>query len=248
MTAERTRTRRRWLRRAVTIPLLLVGGFVGLRYGTGNIASIEPGASFRSGQLTPGGLERLIRSRRIRTVVNLRGCNPDNDWYPAERAATLAAGATQVDLALASDLWLSRDQMRTLVDVLRRAERPLLIHCEWGAERTGLASAFAELLRPGGSLESARAQFGLYYLYLPLADGLVMRGHVDAYARWLEKHRLSHSPEQFLEYANHAYDPGSPSREEWPYDPYPLLVVTRPDAGAESTTATAASERPTATR
>lgn len=250
MTAERTRTRRRWLRRAVTIPLLLLGVFVGIRYGTGNIAAIEPGASYRSGQLTPRGLDRVIQSRRIRTVINLRGCNPENDWYPAERETTLAAGATQIDLALASDLWLSRDQMRTLVDVLRQAERPFLIHCEWGAERTGLASAFVELLRPGGSLESARQQFGLYYLYLPLADGLVMRGHVDAYERWLHEHQRTHSPEQFLEYALKAYDPGSPSRQEWPYDPYPLLVVTRPDSRGEPAKAatTATHARPTTTR
>lgn len=239
MATERTRRRLRWLRRTITIPLLLAGGFVGVRYGTGNFAEIEPGAYYRSAQLTAGGLARTLRTNQIRTVVNLRGCNPEQDWYRAERAATLAAGATQVDLAMASDLWLSRDQMRTLVDVLRTAERPVLLHCEWGAERTGLASAIVELLRPGGSLESARDQFGPYYLYLPTADGLVMSGHVDAYEAWLRENQFAHSPGRFLTYANEAYDPGSPSREEWPYDPYPLVVVTRPEADAVAGAATA---------
>ena len=237
------RGRRRWklVRRAITIPLLLVGGFVGVRYMTGNIAAIEPGVSYRSGQLTARGLSRTIRERGIRTVINLRGCNPETPWYRAERAATLAAGATQVDLALASDLWLSKAQMRTLVDVLRRAERPFLLHCEWGAERSGLASALVELLRPGGSLESAWSQFGPYYLYLPTADGLMMRGHVDAYARWLGARGWGHTPERFVEYAETAYTPGTPSREHWPYDPYPLVVVTRPESAAP-TTATAGRE------
>jgi protein tyrosine phosphatase (PTP) superfamily phosphohydrolase (DUF442 family) len=234
MATERTGRRRKLVRRAIAIPLVLAGGFVGVRYGTGNVAEVAPGAYYRSAQLTASGISRLIRDRGIRTVVNLRGCNPETPWYRAERAATLAAGASQVDLAMASDLWLSRAQMRTLVDVLRQAERPVLIHCEWGAERTGLASALVELLRPGGSPDSARAQFGPYYLYLPTADGLVMRGHVDAYERWLVGKNWTHTPERFLAYADSGYVPGSPSREEWPYDPYPLVVVTRPGGVADA--------------
>jgi protein tyrosine phosphatase (PTP) superfamily phosphohydrolase (DUF442 family) len=232
------------VRRALAIPLLLAGGFFGVRWGTGNFAAIEPGAVYRSAQLTSGGLARTIRARGVRTVVNLRGCNPATPWYRAERAATLAAGATQVDLAMASDLWLSRAQMRTLVDVLRTAERPILIHCEWGAERTGLAAALVELMRPGGSLASARSQFGPYFLYLPTADGRVMSGHVDAYERWLTAQGEPHTPERFLAYAESAYAPGSPSREEWPYDPYPLVVVTRPPAPTATATSRAPADRP----
>ena len=110
-------------------------------------------------------LARTIRDYRIKTVLNLRGSNKD-PWYAAERTATLEAGATQVDIAMSSCIWMSRAQLRTVIETLDTAEYPMLIHCQWGAERTGLVSAFAELLRPGSTLDDARAQFSIRYLFV----------------------------------------------------------------------------------
>lgn len=129
---------------------------------------------------------------------------------------------------MSSDQWLSREQFATLIELLDTSEYPILVHCEWGAERTGLVSAVAELLRPGASLADARAQFSPYYLFLPMKDGLVMRGHLDRYEGWLAASRTVHSSEAFRRWVAHHYWPGSPSREYWPEDVYPLKVVTRP--------------------
>ncbi|HEX8203116.1 MAG TPA: tyrosine-protein phosphatase [Isosphaeraceae bacterium] len=185
---------------------------------------------YRSAQLSPGALARILRDHHIRTVLNLRGANPEQGWYRAERAATLAAGATQVDVPMSSDQWLAHDQARTLVRVLDTGAYPLLIHCEWGAERTGLVAAIATLLRPGSTLADAKAQFSAYYLFVPVQDGRVMAGHLDGYEAWLRRRRLPHAPDRFRLWLAEAYRPGSPSREFWPYNPYPLVVVTRPRA------------------
>jgi hypothetical protein len=225
--------RARWRRvaRPVAAALLAALAIVGWRWGTGNFGVVEPGRIYRSAQLGPGGLARTLGAYRIRTVLNLRGSNPDRAWYRAERAATLAAGATQVDVPMSSDQWLARDQARTLLEVLDAGAYPLLIHCEWGAERTGLVAAIATLLRPGSSLADARAQFSPYFLFLPLRDGRVMAGHLDAYEAWLRRKRVDHTPARFRLWLAQDYRPGSPSREYWPYNPYPLVVVTRPPAG-----------------
>lgn len=224
---------RRWVVRPLVLALLLAGAFVGWRYVTGNQGVVVPGRVYRSGQLSSAGLDRTIRLRGIRTVLNLRGRNPDQPWYRRERATTLARGATQVDVPLASDLWLTRDQARTLVELIDSCEPPLLIHCEWGAERTGLVSAFVELLRPGGSLASARAQFAPWYLFAPMKDGLRMRGHLDPYEGWLAMRNEHHTPRGFRRWIGREYRPGHPCREDWPYDPYPLVVITRPGRTAE---------------
>ena len=76
-----------------------------------------------------------------------------------------------------------------LVETLEKAEYPLLIHCAWGSERTGLASAFAELLRPGSTLDDARAQFSIRYLFVRMNDGKVMAEHLDQYESWLRERR-----------------------------------------------------------
>ena len=199
-----------------------------LRWGGGNQGEVRPATVYRSGQLSPSGLSRAIREHGIKTVLNLRGENPDQSWYRDERRTTVSEGATQIDFPMASDQWLSRQQLTGLIEILDHAEPPVLVHCEWGAERTGLTCAIAELLRPDGTIASARAQFSAYYLFLPIKDGLVMRGHLDRYARWLELRGEPHTPRAFREWAAHVYVPGRPSREYWPLQVYPIKVVSRP--------------------
>ncbi|MGC8642928.1 MAG: tyrosine-protein phosphatase [Isosphaeraceae bacterium] len=177
-------------------------------------------------------LSRTIREHQIKTVLNLRGPNLGESWYRDEIAATLASGATQVDLSLSSCVWMSRIQLRALVRMLDTCDHPLIMHCAWGSERTGLASAITELLRPGGTLASARDQLVLRHLYVRLGDGKIMAEFVDQYADWLRRNRLEHSPEVFRRWVAEGYVPGKPSREAWPYDPAPLVVVTHPRASS----------------
>jgi len=221
------------LKRVARIALMLAvvpGSLVLGRWATGNFGTVQPGRVYRSAQLSPGALAATIRRQAIRSVLNLRGPNPDQAWYRGERAATLGAGASQVDIPLASDLWLSRAQARTLVETLDTLDYPVLVHCQWGAERTGLVAAMIELLGPGGSIRSARGQFSAWYLFLPIKDGRVMIGHVDLYERWLAQTSRAHTPSTFRHWLLSVYRPPSPSREEWPHDPYPPRVVTRPTA------------------
>jgi protein tyrosine phosphatase (PTP) superfamily phosphohydrolase (DUF442 family) len=210
----------------VALPALGIGSLVAWRRASGNIGIVEPGRIYRSAQLDAKALGRLIRAHGIKTVLNLRGPNPDQAWYRAEVTATLDAGATLIDIPLASDQWLSTEQARTIVETLDSCAYPILIHCEFGAERTGLVSALAVWLRPGRTFAQGRDQFALGYLFLPVQDGLVMLGHADRYAAWLREQGLDHSPAHLRRWLAEAYRPGTPSREYWPCDPYPRLVVT----------------------
>jgi len=196
---------------------------------TYNFAEIRAGELFRSAQMSANALKQTIREHRIKTVLNLRGKNPNQPWYRAEREAALNAGATLVDIPMSSSEWMSRPQLRAVVDVLENYERPILIHCQWGSERTGLVSTFAELLRPGATLNDARGQLSLRYLYARVGDGKAMAEHIDAYESWLRERHAEHSPESFRRWVSKGYMPKPPSREFWPYDPDPVFVVTRPE-------------------
>ena len=121
--------------------------------------------------------------------------------------------------------------MKMLVDVLDACDKPVLIHCWHGSERTGLVSALAILLRDGSTLAEARAQFSLRYLFVPWGDGIVTLRHLDQYAAWLASNGLAHTPDSLRRWAAEGFVPGTPSREQWPYDPYPLVVTTRPTPG-----------------
>ena len=217
----------RWVFRAVAA--IVVAGllFVAWDQATHNFGEVQRDRIYRSGQMPASALARTIRDHRIKTVLNLRGANKD-PWYAAERATTLEAGATQVDIPMSSCVWMSRAQLRTLIATFDTAEYPMLIHCQWGAERTGLASAFAELLRPDSTLEDARRQFSIRYLFVRVSDGKIMAEPMDQYERWLGIHGLTHAPATFRRWAEDGFQPMTPNREQWPYDPYPLVVVTRP--------------------
>lgn len=216
----------------LAVPLIVTGSWFGYKFATSNFAEVVPGAIYRSGQLDSKRLGRLIREKKIKTVLNLRGSHPESEWYRREREATLSAGAVQVDIALSSSEWMSRAQAKALLEELDTAEYPILIHCWRGAERTGLVSAITRLLAAEGSIAAAEGQFSWRYLYFPVGHGVMMTKHIRQYQDWLIDKRLAHSPETFRRWVRSGYRPGSPCREDWPYDPYPVIVVSKPKATA----------------
>jgi protein tyrosine phosphatase (PTP) superfamily phosphohydrolase (DUF442 family) len=219
----------KWVGRLLAAVTILLVLFVAWNQANHNFGQVQPGRIYRSGQMPAGALAHALHDNRIKTVLNLRGSNSRRNWYVDELSTTLKAGATHIDIAMSSCLWMSRVQLRALVDTLDTAEYPLLVHCAWGSERTGLAAAFAELLRPGSTLQDARNQFSIWYLFAPVGDGTVMAEHLEQYANWLSKQRIAHSPANFRVWAHSGFEPRHPSREEWAFDPYPLVVVRRPD-------------------
>jgi protein tyrosine phosphatase (PTP) superfamily phosphohydrolase (DUF442 family) len=228
-TLSRRRSILRWALLVAAVIVVPALAFVAWDQATHNFGAVVAGSIYRSAQMPASALAQTIRERQIKTVVNLRGSNPSDTWYRDELSTTLVNGATHVDIAMSSCLWMSRAQLSTLVDTLERSERPLLIHCAWGSERTGLASAFAELLRPGSTIDDARAQFSIRYLFVRMNDGKVMAEHLDQYENWLQKIGEQHTPANFRRWVGEGFQPGQPSREDWPYDPYPLIIINRPE-------------------
>jgi protein tyrosine/serine phosphatase len=218
----------RWFAAIVAGMMLAPLLYVAYDQATCNLGTAEPGRIYRSGQMPAQVLARTLRQHRIKSVLNLRGPNPAEAWYRDELHTTLAAGATQIDIPLSSCLWMSPAQLKTVIETLETAERPLLIHCAWGSERTGLVSALAVLLREGSTLEEARAQFSLAYLFVRRGDGKIMAEHLDQYASWLSAQGLKHDPRALRRWVESGFHPRLPNREQWPYDPYPLSVITRP--------------------
>jgi protein tyrosine phosphatase (PTP) superfamily phosphohydrolase (DUF442 family) len=220
--------RRRLARRALLFALgvlAIPAALIAHRRLSGNLGEVAPGRLYRSAQLSDSQFADLIRSRGLRTVLNLRGPNPDQSWYASEVDATLDAGAIHVDIPLASDQWLSREQARTLIETLDTIDYPALVHCEFGAERTGLVSALARLLQPGSTLSDGYDEFSPRYLFVALKDGRVMLGHLDRYAAWLASRGEIHAPERLRSWLLDHYHPPTPSREQWPCDPYPRKVT-----------------------
>ena len=238
-TCTRSRGRRilRWFTLVTVITVSSLGLAVGYRRSTGNLGTVTERQIYRAAQLTPGQLVQELDRHQIRTVLNLRGSNPDQTWFNHEVTAALEHQVTHISIPLASDQWLSHDQVNTLLEVFDHAEYPMLVHCEFGAERTGLVSALLTLLRPGSTIEDGLNQFSVSYLFLPIHDGLVMIGHIRRYELWLKETGKPHEPSLLRHWLQHVYLPGNPSREYWPCSPYPSKVTWLP-GGASGPTKT----------
>ncbi|MGQ0567846.1 MAG: phosphatase domain-containing protein [Gemmobacter sp.] len=135
------RRRALWVATGLCMPVLILASFLAWLQVSGNFAPVVEGEVYRSNQPTPERLADYQAAYGIRTVLNLRGAAPDEDWYALEKQATDALGMTLIDVPLSSTQELSDQDLRQLVDILRTAEKPILIHCRSGANRTGLAAA-----------------------------------------------------------------------------------------------------------
>lgn len=161
---------KRWLRRALIGTLVAVGlgtSWAGYLRLSGNFHAVEEGKVYRSAQLSGSQLADRIRTIGIRSVINLRGSNPGRAWYDEEISVTSSTDTAHFDFAMSSGRELTADEITTLVQLLSRAPRPLLIHCEAGADRTGLAVALYALLVANKTAEEAGAQLSFRYGHFP---------------------------------------------------------------------------------
>jgi protein tyrosine/serine phosphatase len=151
----------------VGLPVLGMGGWaLGLQM-VGNIHVVEAGQVYRSAQLNGPALEDVLARYGIRTVLNLRGVAPGQGWYDDEIAVSQARGVVHIDVPMSASQLPDEATTAKLIQVLRDAPGPILIHCQSGADRTGLASALYELLVAHKSAALAGEQLSFRYGHFP---------------------------------------------------------------------------------
>lgn len=117
---------------------------------------VVPGV-YRSPQPNEDQLFRRIGEYDLRTVVCLRG---RSDPSAASERATVGAGARFRLVPMSATRLPSPQTLQELWQIAATAERPLLLHCRAGVDRTGLAAALV-VLHDTGDLELARDQLDL---------------------------------------------------------------------------------------
>jgi protein tyrosine phosphatase (PTP) superfamily phosphohydrolase (DUF442 family) len=141
-------------------------GFYGYLKISGNIHPVEAGVVVRSGQLTSGELKQAIAAHGIRSVLNLRGANPGQSWYDDELAATQARGAAHYDYRLSARRPVTAAQAEEILQLIRNAPKPILVHCKTGADRTGVVSALYQFTR-GVPASEAERELSLRFGHFP---------------------------------------------------------------------------------
>lgn len=186
-----------------TVPAIVVFLWLILflfNYFSHNFHTVVKGKLYRSSQLSADDLNRAIDDYQIRTIVNLRGASLKDDWYQEEISTVQSRGVTHYDLRLKAHSLPSRKQLKQLIAILKKAPKPILVHCREGADRTGLMSAMGIILLGNASLHRATQQVS--WLYNVLSPHTIGYQTLRNYFTWLDRQQRSHSKDNFVQWVN----------------------------------------------
>lgn len=159
--------RRRRIVRNTALALIVIGLGLGTYLGflqlSGNFHTVIPGEFYRSAQPSASQLESYVNRYGIKTVINLRGPDDKAAWYSEEIAAAKRLGIKHVDFKMSASTMVTHDVAQQLVEVMKSAPKPILIHCKAGADRSGIVSAIYSHEVAGVDQDKAERQLSIFF-------------------------------------------------------------------------------------
>ncbi len=191
--------------RRLLIITLLVGGLVvagltaqvfivrGIYF---NLHETIGAGMYRSGQMPADELAQTIERLGIKTVVNLVA-QDNNPWYAFEREVVLSKNARFIHLPTSASAYPDPKRLNQLLKVVEKIEPPFLVHCDGGADRTGLFFTLLAL-REGQDWDQAMGQLSLlrFGYYSRMASAAITYPLYD-FANYADRNHWPKNLEQF---------------------------------------------------
>ncbi len=190
--------------------IFLIIAWLFYQYTQTNFHIVLENKVFRSAQLSADALTRKINEYQIATVVNLRGPNPSKDWYIKEKQVTSSLKVKHLDIKLASSKLNRVNRIKRIIDIYQEEQKPILFHCNGGADRSSLASIIVLLLDGKLSLDEIKKQFSWYYLVIK--SDSTGKLFLKNYRLWLDNNKIKHSPSVFIYWVDNYYQDSNGNR------------------------------------
>ncbi len=165
---------RTYIFRFLAVIVLLLIGYIVFVNVQGNFHPITPAEAYRSGQLDSHQLAKYAKQYNIKSVLNLRGKHGGESWYDDEVATSSRLDLVHYDVGISADHELTDGEVRQLLDIFKNAPRPILIHCQAGADRSGLVAAMWKVVVDKEPKNVAMKQLSLRYGHLPFGENSAM--------------------------------------------------------------------------
>ena len=128
-----------------------------------NFGVVREGQLYRSGELTPAALAKVVREHDIRTIVDLGAYDEGSPQDRREQATADALGVTRHRFFLYGDGTGDPESYLKALRVMTDPDaQPVLVHCSAGAQRTGGAVVLYRCLVEGEAFEAAYAEASDY--------------------------------------------------------------------------------------
>ncbi|HHB80318.1 MAG TPA: protein tyrosine phosphatase, partial [Aliiroseovarius sp.] len=116
----------------------------------------------------------------LKTILYLRG-ERHYSSVQFEQEACDAQGITLLHMDLSARSLAEGAEYVRMLEIMETAEKPLLIHCKSGADRTGLAAALYLIDQGLAPVEEAKKQLSFKYLHWKIAEPGVLDALLEAY-------------------------------------------------------------------
>lgn len=170
-----------------------------LRYRWTNLAQIDEGI-WRSNQPSPKRFKELA-DKGFKSILNLRG-EEISGPYILEKKTCERLGLTLESIKLLAWEPPSVETIEEYERLIREMERPVLIHCKSGADRTGLAAALYFLLVKDMPVETAMEQLTFKHLHVKFGRAGVLTHMLRTYKAARDESGIG-----FRDWLKSGYDP-----------------------------------------
>ena len=133
----------------------------------GNFHVVSEGVVYRSARLAGDSLHDRVSRYHIKSILNLMGPEPESQWYKEEVAVATALGIARYDARIPTRKDVSDVDLDRILAILRDAPKPILIHCNAGADRTSLVAALYLYRMECKSADEAERQLSVRYGHFP---------------------------------------------------------------------------------
>lgn len=160
---------------------------------------IAPGV-WRSNQPSPRRIEGWA-ARGIKSVLYLRSKRPDHLLTRLEREACANHGIDFRQVPVPGAVLLPAKRLLDLLDHFKSVEKPFVMHCKSGIDRTGLAAFLYVVSQTDTPPRIARSQLSFKYLHLRNARHGILDFMADSYLAAYERTGIG-----LRDWAETAYD------------------------------------------
>jgi protein tyrosine/serine phosphatase len=159
-----------------------------------------PGPLYRANQPSPSKLRKYQLKYGIRTVINLRGANPQLGWYRLEEQTCRQLSLILINTQVHSRGVPTRERIHELKHIIETISLPTLVHCKSGADRAGIFAVLYRHFRLGEPIEIAKKELHWRFGHFRSARTGILDYFFDQYLATREPNQ------PFIEWVDTKYD------------------------------------------